>query len=73
MESWIKLLSSGGTTGTFSGGFSDGFSVTMDSWADMSVEIDEVLVSKSMQPKVPLRILSRDEVSVPASANLDMP
>ena len=68
-----KLLSSGGTTGTFSGGFSDGFSVTMDSWAGMSVEIDEVLVSKSVQPKAPSRILSRDEVSVPATAILIHP
>ena len=68
-----KLLASEGTTGTFSSDFSDGFSVAMDSWAGMSVEIDEVPVSKSVQTKAPWRISSRDKVSVFASANLICP
>ena len=39
-----RLLSSGGATGTFSSGSSDGFSVVVGFWAGVSVEVDEVVV-----------------------------
>ena len=42
-----RLLSSGGATGTFSSGSSDGFSVVIGFWAGVSVEMDEVVVLRS--------------------------
>ena len=40
----LDWLSSGGATGTFSSGSSDGFSVVVGFWAGVSVEVDEVVV-----------------------------
>ena len=45
-----KLVFPGGTIGTFSGGSSDNFSVSVGFWAGMSAETEETVseVSKSM-------------------------
>ena len=69
----VRLLSSGGATDAISSGSSGSFSVVVGFWAGVSVEMDDVVVLRSKWPKVPSKISSSEEVSVPARAILILP
>ena len=72
----VKLPSSVGVTEAFPGAsdvFTGDFSAVVDFLIGVSVETDDVVVSKSTCPKDPSKNSSKEEVSVPARAILILP
>ena len=71
-----KLHSSVGGTEAFPGAsdvFTGNFSAVVDFLIGVSVETDDVVVSKSTQPKDPSKNSSKEEVLVPARTILILP
>ena len=70
---YAELLSSDGETDTFSNGSPDGSSFVVGFLTGVSVEMDEVVVSKSTCLNDPSKISRRDQVSVPMRTILILP